>query len=208
MATAQDLAKDFKTIGQKLGMNIGCVVTNGSEPIGNGMGPALEAKDVLSVLEGQGPADLREKSLLLAGKIFELCGKVGKGEGYDVAKHFLESGKALSKMKEIIAAQGGNPNVKVDDLPTAKYKYSVKSTADGKIEHIDNKSISRIARATGAPIDKAAGVYLYKSKGDSIKTGEVIFDIHAESEANIDFALKMAEEFNPINMGKVLIDEF
>jgi AMP phosphorylase len=208
MATAQDLAKDFKTIGQKLGMNIGCVVTNGSEPIGNGMGPALEAKDVLGVLHGEGPADLKEKSLLLAGKIFELCGKVGRDEGYDVAKHFLESGKALDKMKEIISAQGGNPNVKVDDLPTAKYKYSVKATADGKIEHIDNKSISRIARATGAPIDKAAGVYLFKSKGDLIKAGDVIFDLHAESEANIDFALKMAAEFNPINMGKMLIDEF
>jgi AMP phosphorylase len=208
MGAAQDLAKEFKTIGARLGMNVGVIVTNGSEPIGDGMGPVLEAKDVLMVLEGKGPADLRDKSLLMAGKIFELCGKVSKGEGYDVAKHFLESGKALAKMKEIIAAQGGDPNVKSSSLPTAKYSYIVKATVDGKIEHIDNKCVSRIARATGAPQDKAAGLYLHKAKGDTIKVGDVLFELFAESEANLDFALKMAEEFNPVMMGKVLLDEF
>jgi AMP phosphorylase len=208
LGTAQDLAKEFKTIGARLGMNVGVIVTNGSEPIGNGMGPVLEARDVLSVLEGKGPVDLRDKSLLMAGKIFELCGKVGRGEGYDVAKHFLESGKALAKMREIIEAQGGDPRIKSDSLATAKYSYAVKSTVDGKIEHIDNKSVSRIARATGAPQDRAAGLYLHRAKGDTVKAGDVLFELYAESEANLDFALKMAEEFNPVMMGKVLIDEF
>jgi AMP phosphorylase len=208
MGTAQDLAKEFKTIGERLGMNVGVVVTNGSEPIGNGMGPALEARDVISVLEGKGPSDLREKSLMMAGKIFELCGKVGKGEGYEVAKHFLESGKAIAKMREIIEAQGGDPNVNSDSLPVAKYTYAVKATAQGRIEHIDNRSVSRIARATGAPMDKAAGMLLRKAKGDMIKEGDVLFELFAESEANLDFALKMAEEFNPVMMGKVLLDEF
>jgi AMP phosphorylase len=207
MGTAQDLAKEFKTIGERLGMNVGVVVTNGSEPIGNGMGPALEARDVISVLEGKGPSDLREKSLMMAGKIFELCGKVGKGEGYEVAKHFLESGKAIAKMREIIEAQGGDPNVNSDSLPVAKYTYAVKATAQGRIEHIDNRSVSRIARATGAPMDKAAGMLLRKAKGDMIKEGDVLFELFAESEANLDFALKMAE-VNPVMMGKVLLDEF
>jgi AMP phosphorylase len=208
MGTAQDLAKDFKTIGARLGMNVGVVVTNGSEPIGDGMGPVLEAKDVLTVLEGKGPSDLRDKSLMMAGKIFELCGKVSRGEGYDVAKHFLDSGKALAKMREIIESQGGDPNVKSDSLPVAKYTYAVKATVSGRIEHIDNRSVSRIARATGAPQDKAAGLYLHRAKGDMVNEGDILFELFAESEANLDFALKMTEEFNPVMMGKVLIDEF
>jgi AMP phosphorylase len=98
--------------------------------------------------------------------------------------------------------------VKSDSLPVAKYNYAIKATVDGRIEHIDNRSVSRIARATGAPMDKAAGLYLHKAKGDTVKEGDVLFELFAESEANLDFASKMAEEFNPVMMGKVLIDEF
>ncbi len=205
---AKDLADDFRKLGAKLGMKIGVVITDGSEPIGNGVGPALEARDVLRVLEGNGPSDLKEKAVLMAGKLLEMSGKVSKGDGYDVAKHFLESGKALKKMKEIIELQGGNPDVKADEIPVGEYREVIKAEKEGKIEHIDNRAISKIARAAGAPFDKGAGIYLFKSKGDRVKVGDPLFEIYAESEAKLTFAIKMLEEFKPIKMEKMLLEEF
>lgn len=205
---AKDLANDFKKLGSRLGMKIGVIITDGSEPIGSGVGPALEAKDALRILEGKGgPSDLREKSLILAGKLLELSGKVSKGDGYDIAKHFLESGKALKKMKEIIELQGGDPNIKSDDIVLGKYSEIIKANKNGKIEHIDNRSISKIARAAGAPFDKGAGIYLFKSKGDKVKVGEPLFKIYAESEQKLTFAIKMFEEFESIKMEKILLGE-
>ncbi len=204
---AKDLARDFKEIGTRLGMNMGVLITDGSEPIGNGVGPALEARDVLAILEGKGPTDLKEKGLLLAGKLLELSGKVEKGEGYGMAKHILNSGRALQKMKEIIALQGGDPSVTSKDIPVGEYKASVTAKKGGKISHIDNRAISKIARTAGAPSHKGAGIYLYKAKGDRVKKGEVLFDIYAESEALLTQALKMVDMLQPIEMEKILIEE-
>lgn len=206
MNEAQELAQDFLKIGKMLNMNVEALITDGSEPIGNGIGPALEAQDVLAVLEGDGPEDLRHKSLIIAGKIIELSGKVEKGKGYDVAEHFIDSGKALEKMKEIIELQGGNPNVKSSDIPIGQYKYEVKVEHGGKISHIDNKTISKIARIAGAPGDKGAGIMLHRLKGDRVESGDVVFTIYAESEAKLDFAIKALENLEPIELQKMLLD--
>ncbi len=206
MHDAQELAQDFLKIGNMLGMNVEALITDGSEPIGNGIGPALEARDVLQVLEGSGPEDLRHKSLIVAGKAIELTGKVEKGKGYEVAEHFLENGKALAKMREIIGLQGGNPKLKSDDMPIGQYKYEVKAERGGKISHIDNKAISKICRIAGAPGDKGAGVYLYRLKGDHVEPGDVLFTIHAESETKLDFAIKALEGLEPMEMQKMLLD--
>ncbi|VVB98107.1 AMP phosphorylase [uncultured archaeon] len=206
MQEAQELAQDFLKIGRMLGMNVEALITDGSEPVGNGIGPALEARDVLQVLEGNGPEDLRHKGLIIAGKTLELSGKVEKGKGYEVAEHFIDNGKALEKMRQIIEAQGGNPKVKSDDMPIGQYKYEVKSDRSGKISHIDNKTISKIARIAGAPGDKGAGIYLYRLKGDKVEPGDILFTIHAESEAKLDFAIKALENLEPMEMQKMLLD--
>ncbi|MGB9719123.1 MAG: thymidine phosphorylase [Candidatus Anstonellales archaeon] len=204
---AKGLANDFIKIGKMINMNIDVLITDGSEPIGNGIGPALEAKDVLRVLEGRGPEDLKHKSLLLAGKLLEMSGKVAKGDGYAVAEHFILSGKALKKMREIIEAQGGNPNITSDTIPLGEHKYSVKAERSGKIAHIDNKRISKIARAAGAPTDKGAGIYLYRLKGDRVEKGDIVFDIYAESEEKLDFAIKALDAWYPIEFQRVLLGE-
>src|SRR3989344_1345145 len=108
---ARDLKKKFIELGKKLNMKIKVAITNGSQPIGNGIGPALEAKDVLLVLQNIGPEDLKNKSIKLAGIILKMCGKPKK-----LARILLESGEAYKKMKEIIIAQGGNPNIQPEKI--------------------------------------------------------------------------------------------
>jgi AMP phosphorylase len=207
IAKAQALAKHFIKIGGDLGMKIDALLTDGAEPIGNGIGPALECKDVLSVLGGDGPEDLRHKSCMVAGKLLELCGAAGKGQGYNIAQRTLESGKALKKMREIIELQGGNGKIKVDDLPIGKYTYDVVSDSTGQIFHIDNKTVSKICRMAGAPLDKGAGIYLHKARGDKVKKGDKLFTIYAESETKLDFAIEAQKNLEPMEMRKMLLGE-
>ncbi len=202
---ARELGRDFIRMGSKLGMKIEVLITDGSEPIGNGIGPALEAKDVLEVLEGNGPEDLRNKSCLIAGKLLEMVGKAKEGEGYDLASELINNGKALKKMNEIIKMQGGK-SLNSGNIQFGKHKYIVKAKRSGKISHIDNKKISKIARAAGAPRDKKAGVYLYRLKGDRVKKGDILFDIYAESRTRLNFALKALDVWHPIEFERILLD--
>lgn len=202
---ADALAKHFIKIGKSLGMEIEALITDGAEPIGNGIGPALECRDVLEVLEGKGPEDLRHKSCVMAGRLLELSGYCKTGEGYSVASRTIESGKALAKMREIIELQGGNPNVKIQDLPIGQYTYDVASDESGQIFHMDNKIINKIARLAGAPFDKGAGVYLYRIRGDRVNKGDKLFTIHAESEQKLSFAIKALENLEPIEMRRMLL---
>jgi len=199
------LGEKFKTIATRLGINTSIIITDGSEPIGNGIGPALEARDVLLVLEGKGPLDLRDKALLMSGILLEMTGKAKQGEGISMAESILKSGKALKKMKEIIEAQGGNPNIKADDIKVGDATFDIIAEKEGKIEHIDNKGIARIARIAGAPIDKGAGVYLWKRKGDVVKKGDKILTIYSHSEEKLSLAIKTFESLPPITMEKLLL---
>ena len=205
MERAKDLAEHFLRIGKALDMKIEALITDGAEPIGDGVGPILECRDVLEVLEGTGPEDLRHKSILMAGRLLELSGKVEKGAGNAVAEKLMNSGKALAKMKEIIELQGGNPKVKSSDMVPGQYEHTVKSSVSGSIFHIDNKVISKIARIAGSPRDQGAGVYLQRVRGDHVKPGDPLFTIHSESEAKLDFALKALKNLEPIEMRKMLL---
>lgn len=205
MPKAEALGADFIKIGKRLGMTMESLITDGAEPVGNGIGCALECKDVMGVLQGKGPDDLRNKSTLIAGRILELVGKVPEGQGRDMADLLLTNGKAWGKMKEIIELQGGNPNIKEDDLPIGQHKHTIVAERSGKISHIDNKGINKIARSAGAPRDKGAGIYLHRLKGDKVKEGDVLFDIYAESESKLDFAIKAVEVWQPVELEKFLL---
>ena len=202
---AQQLGDHFIKIGKTIGMNIEVLITDGAEPVGNGIGPGLECRDVLQVLEGKGPDDLRHKGIFMSGKLLELTKKCNIGKGYDIASDIIKSGKAMKKMQEIIALQGGNPKIKIDDLPIGQYTYDVKSERDGQIFHIDNKVISKIARIAGAPRDKGAGVYVDKIRGDHVMKGDKLFTIYAESETKLSFAIKALEDLEPIEFRKMLL---
>ncbi len=189
------LKNKFVKIGGELGLTLKIVLTDGTEPIGNGIGPTLEIKDVLKVLERKNPPnDLENKSLKLAGLILEMLGKCDKGRGFIKAKQILNSGAAFKKFKEIISAQKGN----LKNLGKAKFSRDIKSEKSGVIKEIENKSINYLARLAGCPLDKNSGIYLYKHKGDKIKKGETILTIYSESKHKLREALKFYKTSKPI----------
>ncbi len=205
MERGNELARHFLKVSEKLGMKVEALITDGAEPVGNGIGPGLECLDVLEVLEGRGPDDLRHKSLLMAGKLLELCGKVERDKGYAVAESMVSSGKAMAKFREIIELQGGNARVKAGDVPIGSCTHTVVSDVAGGIFHVDNKTMAKIARIAGAPRDKGAGVLLHRCRGDRVEVGDKLFTIYAESEAKLDFAIKALKDLEPIEMRKMLL---
>jgi len=182
----ENLAAKFKSLGKKLGMVVKVILTNGEEPIGNGVGPILEAIDVMKVLKNEkdAPQDLKEKSIELAADLLELCGKAKKGKGSAMAREVLESGKAYTQMMRIIKAQG--PSNK--PLTPGSYRQDILAQKSGKIVAINNELVAHIARTAGAPTDKGAGVYIYKKIGNKVQKGEKLYTIYAEVKERIKFA--------------------
>lgn len=191
---ADHLRKMFEMVGHALGMNVEVIVTDGSQPIGRGIGPLLEAEDVMKVLRNdpEAPQDLKNKSVKMAGVLLEMTGKYKRGAGEQEALKILESGAALKKMDQIILAQG---RVKKPEL--GKYFHQIRSKFRGKVEEIDNLTIAKIARMAGAPDDKGAGLYLNKMVGDKAESGELLYTIFAPTR----FKLELVREFAEANCG-------
>ncbi len=185
---AHHLARMFETVGKRLGMHVKVVVTDGSQPIGNGIGPLLEAEDVMAVLRNNplAPQDLRKKALFMAGLLLEMTGHYKLGEGEQAAEEILNNGKALRKMNQIIEAQG-----KQKRLQLGKFRFPVKAVHAGVVKAIDNEVIAKIARIAGAPHDKCAGLFLIKKVGYPVKKGETIYSVYAESK----FKIELVQEF-------------
>jgi len=190
---ARELGGKFKKIGKLLGMHMDVIITEGNEPIGNGIGPTLEARDVLKVLQRSEtrPLDLEEKSIMMAARILEMCKRCKKGQGRKLAQSLLDSKKALKKMKEIIKAQGGNPNVLPGDIKMGKYSWDYRAPKTGVIKDVNNHLISSTARFAGAPIDKEAGLDLYFHEKQKVKKGERILTIYANSTEKLNSAKKI-----------------
>ncbi len=197
---AVELGDKFVDLGREVDMQVKYVTTDGRQPIGNGMGPALEARDVLLCLEGNGPKDLREKSVNLAGIILEFCGAVKKGKGRKEALKALESGDALKKMLEIIETQDGDPKINASKITLGRFKESVVSHARGKVKEINNKLVSKIARTAGSPKDERAGLYLHKKVGDKVDCGEKLLTIYAQNKVKLEYALDVVEKTNPLSI--------
>lgn len=188
---AEELKKDFEKLGQYFNKNLKCTLTEGNQPIGQGIGAILELKDILKILkDNEGPEDLKEKSLYLSGTLLEMSGRVKPNKGLEKAKEILESGKAYKKFKEIVKEQGGSLE-KRQNLGTSKYKKVVLSEMNGKIKKINNKKINFLARIAGCPADKKAGIFLHKKKGENIKKGNPLITIFSESK----YRLKNAEDY-------------
>jgi AMP phosphorylase len=202
----QRLARDLINLGHRLGMNVECAITYGSSPIGRRVGPSLEVKEAMKVLESmEGPNSLIEKSAALAGILLEMGGAAPRDHGKDLALETIRSGKALQKMKQIIEAQGGDPNVKSDDIQVGQYTADIFASTDGYVMEFDNKWIIEIARLAGAPNDKGAGVAIHKKRGEQVKKGDSILTIYAEKEFKLDNALTTAQRTNPIIVEGMLL---
>ncbi len=194
------LARDIIELGRRLGIHTHCIVTFGEQPIGNTVGPALEAKEALEVLMNQKQVpDLIDKACNVAGSMFEL---LGKKKGYALAKKILESGKAEQKMREIIKAQGGNPFIRPEDIPIGKYSLLIRSEKSGQVLWMENKIIVNVGRAAGAPKDKGAGIVFNKKIGDSVEKGELLFTIFSEKAHKIDRVKYVLSTQTPLGVGK------
>ncbi|HVJ55858.1 MAG TPA: thymidine phosphorylase family protein [Aliidongia sp.] len=191
-AQAIRLKKLFEFVGDRLGLVLDVVITDGSQPIGRGIGPALEARDVMKVLAGEpdAPADLRDRALALAGAILDFDPALRGGTGRDRAQELLHSGAAFTKFERIVTAQGRAPAAtQLGDLT-----HEAKAAHDGTVTAIDCLRIARIARMSGAPNDKGAGIDLLKKVGDRVEAGEPIYRIHAYLPADFRFAVAAATE--------------
>lgn len=184
---AERLSGLFMAVGERIGLRLETVTTQALGPIGYGIGPRLEALDVLSVLrcEPGAPADLREKSLMLAGRLLEMTGVEASSRGYEAARRTLDSGAALKRFDRIVDAQGRR-----EMPPEAPWRRNFAAGQAGMIAQIDCWQISRVAKRAGAPSNASAGVRLYKNVGDTVMRGEPIFEIHAESDSQLQAALE------------------
>lgn len=208
------LAKDLMDLGDRLGIRVECAMTFGGSPVGRTVGPALEVKEALTMLEsGIGPNSLREKSLGLAGILLEMGGVAAKGEGYHVAEEILTSGKAHKKMMKIIEAQGGDPSVKSSDIEVGEHQKQILSPTSGYIVAFYNKRVVEIARAAGAPADKKAGVIIHRKMGELVKKGEPLLTICSSTDwdlecATKECALKDATKQVPIVVEGMLLERY
>lgn len=188
---ANELKKDFERLGRMLGMTVKVIATRGDAPIGRGIGPVLEAVDVMDVLANKptAPQDLRKKAIFMAGELLELCGKSKKGEGAVLAEKLLNSGAALKKMNDIIDAQGRKKMPKV-----GKFIFNIVAKKSGKIVAIDNKLVSHVARVAGAPKNVGAGVTIEKNLGDIVKKGDTLYTIYAENAGRLKNAIEESSQ--------------
>jgi len=201
------LARDLIDLGERLGMKVECAMTYGASPVGRTVGPALEVREALKVLETmQGPNSLIEKSTCLAGMLLEMGGIAPKGQGKEYAMEILRKGKALEKLRQMIEAQGGDPKISYKDIKVGSHRQDLLSPADGYVVEFDNKHLTEIARMAGAPTDKGAGVWIHKKKGETVKRDEPVVTLFAEKEWKLTNALKEAHQNLPIIVEGMLLE--
>jgi len=186
LAEARELSDLFSVVADAFGLKLRIEITDGTQPIGRGIGPALEARDVLAVLKRapDAPQDLRDKSLLLAGAILELTGKAADCKGAALASATLDSGAAWEKFLAICKAQGG-----VFEPPASHFQRPVCATRSGRVAAIDNRRLARVAKLAGAPDDKAAGLSLHVRVGDRVRQGDPLYTLHTESIGELTYVL-------------------
>ncbi|MBW0366682.1 thymidine phosphorylase family protein [Ensifer adhaerens] len=199
-AAGEALSVQLASVAARFGIATSVVITDGSQPVGVGVGPALEARDVLAVLQQTPgfPEDLHARACALAGALLELSGKAAPGEGAALAALTIANGVAWAKFQRICEAQGG---MRVP--PSAKHRRPRLAESSGHVTAIDNRRIARIAKLAGAPGSKAAGVEMHARVGDRITAGQPMFSVHAETSGELEYALAYADA----NPEAIQIDE-
>lgn len=193
--SAERLKKLFLFVGKRIGLKVHVVFTDGRQPVGRGIGPVLEAMDVLKVLKMDpgAPEDLKTKSCFLAGELLEFSGKVKKGQGVRLAREILESGQAHEKFSQIVARQGKTPRKN-----PGPFAHEFASPQSGTLKSIHNRKIAKVAKLAGAPEDPEAGVYLDVKVGEPVKRGKKVFTIFSKSREELDFALDFIQKNSDI----------
>lgn len=194
------LAKDIIELGKRLGIHCHCVLTYGEQPIGNAIGPSLEAREALGILMNKSQVpDLFDKVCHVAGSIFELT---GQKNGFELAKDILLSGKAEQKLREIISHQGGQTKIKPDDFTIGSNTFEYHSVSDGQVLWIDNNIMVEIARAAGSPKDKGSGIVFNKKNGDKVSKNELLFTVFSEKSQKLSRVEQILNEKTPMGIGE------
>jgi thymidine phosphorylase len=186
---AQVLGDRLQSVAIALGVHVSVFKSDGMQPVGRGMGPALEARDVLAVLrqEHGAPPDLRERALSLAAEVLEFSPSIARGKGLPLARKILEAGDAMRKFEAICHAQGG-----LREPPRAPLTRVVEAAHSGTCVAIDSRRIARIAKLAGAPTAPAAGVELHAKLGQRLEKGERLYVVHAQAPGELEYALNYA----------------
>lgn len=207
---AEVLKDKFEYIARKFDIKLICKIHETHEPVGRGIGPVLETRDALFVLEQSPlrPIDLEDRALHLAASLLKLCledadSKLQEdvernyGSTRKWAEHLLTSGEALKKMREIVTAQGGSSYFSSTKLTAqlGEYTLSLKSPIQGIISEISSTNVTVLAKILGAPSQKGAGIFFEKKIGDKIEKGDILFTMYAESEYNLKEAKESLESF-------------
>ena len=205
---AEILKNKFEYIAKKFNIKIRVLIQRTDEPIGRGIGPVLETKDALKILQQtpDRPIDLEIRSITLAGSLLELCLKDSPkslqehvrntyGNCMGWATKILQDGLAFKKMQEIVFEQGGNPNIDSNGLIPGEFTYKIKAGRDCMIKNIDSKNLTFLVKALGAPNQKGAGVYLDSKEGEKAEKGDSICTLYSENVYNLREGKKTIQEF-------------
>ena len=185
-ADASALSDALLAIAAAVGLNVQVLTTDGAQPVGRGIGPALEARDVLSVLRNDkdAPESLRQRSTVLVGALLELMGRAPAEEGVALADQTITDGSAWRKFVAICTAQGG-----MREPPRATFTHEILAPREGRVAAFDNRVLARIAKLAGAPAAKEAGIELHAPLGVSVDAGQPLFTIHAGARGELAYAL-------------------
>lgn len=183
--SAKTLAGNLKHVADYIGLNVRIIISDGSQPVGNGIGPSLEARDVLAVLRNSGnaPVDLRVRSIKIAAEIIQMVKGVKEDCALSLAETQIKNGAAFDKFLKICEAQGGFAEPKY-----GRYSKTIESELTGVVSEIDNRKIARLAKLAGAPVTKEAGVDLFVHVNQGVNKGQPLFKIFANTEGELSYA--------------------
>ena len=191
---AIELAETMVAIGEGMGRRVEALITNMDRPLGRNIGNALEVAEVIDTLAGHGPDDLTHEAVMLASELVALTGICSRNEAERRARAVIADGSALAKLKEIVAAQGGDTRV-IDDpslLPQAALSRTVTAPRDGFVAHIDTEQVGIASAQLGGgrlkiddDIDHASGIELLKNYGEAVREGEAVAVLFANDERKL-----------------------
>lgn len=184
---ATSLATLIEEVGRSFGLQVRTLLTDGAAPVGRGIGPALEARDVLAVLrtEPHAPGDLRDRALQLAAHLLSLGGLgTDLPRALTLATQCLDSGAAWRQFQAICEAQGG-----LRTPGEAPYRHPVHAQRGGRIGTVDNRRLAKAAKLAGAPRSPLAGMTIDARPGDTVATGDPLFTLHAQTRGELAYAL-------------------
>ena len=205
---AKVLKRKFEYLAKRFRIKIRVLIHRTDEPAGRGVGPILETREALRVLQQKEnrPLDLEVRSINLASNLLEICladspqklqNEIAKkyGNCFGWATQILKDGTAFRKFEEIIKAQGGKDEMDSEDLKPGEFSFEVKAEKNGTVKKIDGKNLTILAKLLGAPTEKGSGIYLNKKIGEKFEKGETVYTLFSQTVYNLDETKKSLDHF-------------